>query len=218
MPITAHRVTAVVLLALLFLLAGGAAWRESATVDEIAHVGAGLSYLQRLDMRLTGDHPPLAKLLAAVPLALRGTYADYSSEAWKLSLDFFPAYLTQWLFGDAVLGRWNAWRPTLLWARFPMLLLTLLLGWLVYIYACRLGGPWGGLLCLSAYITTPTVITFGPLVITDLPAALLTLVALWQLGEVWSVPCSRNARYFGLAAGPALLSKFTGLLRLPVVF
>jgi hypothetical protein len=128
MPGIFHRAAAVGLLVLMFFLAAGAALHESATVDEIAHVGAGLSYLQRLDLRLNAEHPPLGKVLAAMPLAIRGTHADYASAAWTLSTDFFPAYLGQWIFGEAVLGRWNDWKSTLLWTRFPMLVLTLLLG------------------------------------------------------------------------------------------
>jgi hypothetical protein len=212
-----HRLAAVLLLLVMFFLAGGAALRESVTVDEVAHIGAGLSYLQRLDLRLNPEHPPLGKLLAAVPLALRGTHADYSSDAWKLASDFFPAYMTQWMFGDAVLGRWNPWKPTLLWARFPMLILTLLLGWVVYVYASRLGGPWGGLLCLSLYVTTPAFLVFGPLVITDLPVTLFSVIALWQLGEMWASPSRRNALLFGLALAAALLSKFTGVLLFAVI-
>ena len=205
------------MLGLMGYLAAGAALRESATVDEIAHVGAGLSYLQRLDLRLNEEHPPLAKALAAIPLVLRGTQADYSSAAWKMSADFFPAYGTQWIFGDAVLGRWNAWRPTLLWARVPMLILTLLLGWLIYRYGSRLGGNWGGVLCLAAYVTTPAFLAFGPLVVTDLPVTLFTLMTLWQLGEIWAEPSRKNSVRFGLTLGAALLSKFTGLLVLPVI-
>src|ERR1700685_1603782 len=140
---------ALLFLVIMFVLAGGAALRESATVDEIAHVGAGLSYLQRFDLRFNPEHPPLAKLLAAIPLALGGTRADYSSNAWKLSDTFFPAYMGQWTFGDAVLGRWNPWRSTLLWARVPMLILTLLLGWIVYVFGTRLGRSWGGMLYSS---------------------------------------------------------------------
>ena len=69
---------AVLLLALMALLADGAARRESATFDEIAHIGAGVSYLQKQDMRMNEEHPPLAKVLAAVPLVIRGVRADYS--------------------------------------------------------------------------------------------------------------------------------------------
>src|SRR5437763_9616075 len=184
----AHGAVAAGLLIIMFFLAGGAALHESATVDEVAHVGAGLSYLQRLDLRLNPEHPPLGKALAALPLAIRGAHADYSGAAWRLAADFSPAYGAQWVFGDAVLGRWNDWKSTLMWARLPMLILTLLLGWFVYRYGSRFGGPWGGLLCLAAYVTTPAFLVFGPLVITDLAVTLFSLIALWQLGEIWAVP------------------------------
>ena len=212
-----HRAAAAGLLAVMCFLAGGAALRESATVDEVSHVGAGLSYFQRLDLRLNPEHPPLAKVLGAIPLAIRGAHADYSMAAWKMSADFFPAYAGQWIFGDAVLGRWNDWKSTLMWARFPMLILTLILGWIVYLYGARLGGPWGGLLCLAAYVTTPAFLVFGPLVITDLPVTLFSVIALWRLGEIWTVPSSRNALLFGLSFGASLVSKFTGLLIIPVI-
>src|SRR6185437_3069468 len=66
------------LLALMALLSGGAAKRESITFDEIAHTGAGVSYWQKLDLRLNEEDPPLSKLIAGLPLALRGVHADYS--------------------------------------------------------------------------------------------------------------------------------------------
>jgi 4-amino-4-deoxy-L-arabinose transferase-like glycosyltransferase len=208
---------AAALLATMFLLAGGAALDESVTVDEFAHVGAGLSYWQRLDMRLNGEHPPLGKLLAALPLAIMGTHADYSSPAWRESRDYYFAYLSQFVFGDAVLGRWNDWRSTAMRARFPMLILTLLLGWVVYRYASRIGGPAGGLLCLAAFVTTPALLVFGPLVLTDVPVTLFSLIALWRLGEIWDAPSPRNAFLFGAAFAGSLLSKFTGVLLIAVV-
>ena len=76
---------AVLLLALMALLAGGAARRESVTIDEVAHIGAGVSYLQKLDMRMNEEHPPLAKVLAALPLVIRGVHADYSQVSWTFS-------------------------------------------------------------------------------------------------------------------------------------
>lgn len=214
---TAPHLAAAALLGAMFLLAGGAALHESATVDEVAHMGAGMSYWQRLDLRFNGEHPPLGKALAGLALVLRGTRADYSSPAWQISTDFFNAYGAQYVFGDAVVGRWNDWKPTLMWARFPMLLLTLVLGWFVYRYGTRLGGPWGGLLCLAAFVTTPAFLVFGPLVLTDVPVTLFSFIALWRLGEIWSAPSRRNALLFGVAFGGALLSKFTGPLLIAVV-
>jgi hypothetical protein len=36
---------------MMFVLAGSAALRESVTIDEVAHIGAGLSCVQKLDLR-----------------------------------------------------------------------------------------------------------------------------------------------------------------------
>src|SRR5580700_4191820 len=113
---SAQYFAAAALLGAMFLISGGAALRESSTVDEATHLSAGMSYWQRLDMRFNGEHPPLGKLLAGLPLALRGTHADYSSQAWQISTDFFYAYGGQYVFGDAVVGRWNDWKSTLIWA------------------------------------------------------------------------------------------------------
>ncbi len=121
------------------LLSGGAARRESLTVDEVAHIGAGVSYLQKLDLRMNEEHPPLAKALAAIPLVLRGVRADYTNVSWTFSTNMFSAFLGEWVFGHSVIMRWNDPYSTLLWARAPMLLLTLLLGLAIYVYGSRLG-------------------------------------------------------------------------------
>src|SRR5207344_2051677 len=143
-------VAAFLLLIFMAILAGGAALRESITIDETAHIEAGVSYLQRFDLRLNDEHPPLPKMVASLPLVVRGVHADYSHISWTISEKFFPAYLGQWVFGEYLLTKWNDPKATLAWARAPMLLLTLMLGWIGYIYACHLGGNWAGLLCLCA--------------------------------------------------------------------
>ena len=212
---TVFSAAAVLLLGLMAVLAGGAAWRESITFDEVSHIAAGLSYVQKADLRLNPEHPPLPKILAAIPLAIRGTKADYSSPAWTQSAEFFPAFLGQWAFGEWVLTRWNDPAGTLAWARAPMLLLTLLLGWVIFTFARRLGGDWGGILCLAVYVASPLFLTFGPLVHTDIAVTLFSLLALWRFAGLWREPTRGNAALFGLCYAGALLSKFTaGLLLL----
>ncbi len=110
-------VFAVALLLLMAILAGGAARRESVTIDEIAHVGAGVSYLQKLDYRMNEEHPPLAKVLAAIPLVVRGVHADYSHLSWTFSAGFFHQYLGEWVFGHALITEWNDPYATIFWAR-----------------------------------------------------------------------------------------------------
>jgi 4-amino-4-deoxy-L-arabinose transferase-like glycosyltransferase len=200
---------ALLLLAAMALMAGGAALRESVTVDEVAHIGAGVSYLQKLDLRLNEEHPPLAKILAAIPLVLRGVHADYSHESWTFSNEFIPAYLGQWVFGDWLLTKWNSSVPAVEWARLPMLLVTLALGWALYVCARRLGGDWGGLLCLGIYVSTPAFLAFGPPVHTDISVTLFSLLTLWTLADIWRNPTRKNVAMFALAFAGALLSKFT---------
>lgn len=204
----------IALLLFMGLLSGGAARRESVTIDEIAHIGAGLSYLQKLDLRMNLEHPPLSKALAALPLLVRGTRADYTHVSWTFSGSGpFNQYLGEWVFGHWLLMKWNEPHATLFWARLPMLLLTLLLGYVLYAIAARLGGPWAGLLCVAAYVTTPAFLAFGPLVITDIVFTLFWILTVWQLPSMWQSPKPSQVFMFGLAFAGALLSKFSsGLL------
>jgi hypothetical protein len=204
---------AAVFLAIMALLAGGAARRESVTVDEVAHIGAGVSYLQKLDMRMNEEHPPLAKVLAALPLVLRRVHADYSHLSWTFSKKNFNEFLGEWVFGHWLIMRWNDPYSTVIWARVPMLLLTLLLGLAIYVFGSRLGDVWGGLLCLCVYVSMPVFLAFGPLVITDIAIALFWVLAIWQLPEMWCSPSRGSLLKFGLALAGAFLAKFSsGLL------
>ncbi len=205
---------AVLLLALMALLADGAARRESVTFDEMAHIGAGVSYLQKLDMRMNEEHPPLAKVLAALPLVVRGVHADYSQISWTFSgSGLFKQLLGEWIFGHWLITRWNEPIATVFWARQPMLFLTLILGIVLFLYGSRLGDQWGGLLCLCAYATMPVMLAFGPLVLTDIAITLFVVLTLWAFAGMWQSPSRGTILLFGLAFGGALLSKFSaGLL------
>ena len=195
------------------VLAGEAVSGESITIDEVAHLGAGVSYLQKLDFRMNEEHPPLAKVLAAIPLVVRGVRADYSDLSWTFSGSFFAETLGQWSWGHSVAMRWNDPYSTMFWARMPMLLLTLALGLALYVFGSRLGNAWGGLLCLAAYVSTPAFLVFGPLVLTDIAVAFFCLLTIWTFAEMWRSPDRGALLRFSLALSGALLSKFSsGLL------
>lgn len=212
-------VVAAVLLLLMAVLSGGAARRESVAVDEVSHIGAGVSYLQKLDLRMNPEHPPLAKVLATLPLVLRGVRADYSDLSWSVSGHGWGNMLGEWSWGHAVTLQWNDPYSTVWWARVPMLLLTLALGLLVYWYAGQLGGAWGGLLCLAVFVSTPTFLTFGPLVLTDITVTFFSLATLWSFASLWRAPSRRALLPFGLLFGASLLSKFSaGILLFGFLF
>ncbi|MGB7759618.1 MAG: glycosyltransferase family 39 protein [Bryobacteraceae bacterium] len=209
---------AIFLLALMAVLAGGAAFRESVAIDELAHIGAGVSNW-KLDLRMNPEHPPLAKLLAAAPLVARGVRVDYSGHIWTWSGQGpFNSMLAEWPFGAWIVTRWNDPDDTLRWARLPMLLLLVATGLAIYRYGERLAGGWGGAFALCWFATMPAFLAFGPLVLTDTAVALFSMVALWSFATLWREQSRSATRRFALALTLALLSKFSaGLLLLVFV-
>ncbi len=206
----AARAAVVILLAYMAVLAGGAARHESVTIDEVAHIGAGVSYLQKFDLRMNEEHPPLAKVISALPLVVRGVHADYTSKPWTFSNStMLGQYLGEWVFGHMFLMSWNNPFSTLWWARVPMLLLTLLLGAVLFRYGSQLGGPWGGLLCLCAFVTMPAFLAFGPLVLTDIAVTFFSVLTIWQLPNLWRSPSLGTIVKFGLVFAGSLLTKFS---------
>jgi len=195
-------------------LAGSAAFRESVAIDELAHIGAGVSYWQKLDLRMNPEHPPLVKLLAAAPLVARGVHVDYKGHIWTWSGQGpFNSMLAEWPFGAWMITQWNDRDATLRWARLPMLLLLVATGLVIYRYGERLADGWGGAFALCWFATMPVFLTFGPLVLTDTAVALFSLVALWTFATLWRDQSKRATRRFALALTLALLSKFSaGLL------
>jgi 4-amino-4-deoxy-L-arabinose transferase-like glycosyltransferase len=176
----------------------------------MAHIGAGVSYLQKLDMRMNEEHPPLAKVLAALPLVVRGVHADYSHISWAFSgSGLFKQYLGEWIFGHWLISRWNDPIATVFWARQPMLVLTLVLGIVLFLFGAQIGDRWGGLLCLCAYATMPVMLAFGPLVLTDIAITLFVVLTVWAFASMWRSPSRGTVLLFGLAFGAALLSKFS---------
>src|SRR5215831_13621769 len=54
----------------------------SATADEVAHLPAGYTYWTTRDFRMNPEHPPLVKLLAALPLLPMGPYVKWDDATW----------------------------------------------------------------------------------------------------------------------------------------
>src|SRR5436305_14384615 len=76
-------IAAIALIGIFCLQALLAVGRLSATSDEPIHLVAGYSYWQTRDFRINPEHPPLAKLIAALPLLIINPTLDTSSEYWK---------------------------------------------------------------------------------------------------------------------------------------
>ncbi|MBI3185586.1 MAG: glycosyltransferase family 39 protein [Myxococcales bacterium] len=218
-----------VVVLLLAAFAASGTWslgQESATYDETAHLPAGLSYLERWDFRLNPEHPPLAKLWAALPVYALGMRGDYDSPAWRgraRALGRPRTAADQWLYGFELLnGKVSAAErrdpfAMLVPARLAMLLLGVFLGLLVYAWARALFGVPGSLVSLFLYSLCPTMLAHTRLVTTDLAAALGMVAALFAFRQFLVRPGALWLALCGLAAGAALLAKFSALLLGPML-
>jgi 4-amino-4-deoxy-L-arabinose transferase-like glycosyltransferase len=204
------RAPSLALLLLGLLLAQGLAFigESSQTSDEAAHLLAGYTYLKTGRFGAYPGEPPLMKELAAAPLLLVDLNLPIAPEGAK------PAVFK---LGREFLHENRVSSDTiLLLARLPMLGLSLLLGWSIFVWGRRLFGSRGGLLALALYALDPNVVAHSSLVMTDLGATLFMFLAVFAFWCWTERPGARPIVLAGLATGAALASKYTALWLLPM--
>jgi 4-amino-4-deoxy-L-arabinose transferase-like glycosyltransferase len=200
------------LLTVMLLLMLGSSWEDSLTFDEPAHITAGYAYLRFRDARLNYEHPPLVKMLAAIPLLPLSPRFPLTPSAWQ------EANNGQWETAFLFLYRSenDPYRIAAL-ARLGPIALTVLLGFVLFRWARQWVGSGGALLTLFLFVFSPTLLAHGRLVTTDVAAAFgVTLVA-FAFSHFLSVPRRKTALRSGLALGIALLCKFSTFLLVPYI-
>jgi 4-amino-4-deoxy-L-arabinose transferase-like glycosyltransferase len=188
-------------------------WRKGLTADEFYHVPAGYYHLTAGEFRVNTEHPPLVKMLAALPLLFVGIEAP--PPRYEPSAE--PRERTEQTL--ALFWRANTARFETIsfWTRVPAVLITLALGWLVFVFARRLFGPRAALLAVLLYVFEPTVLAHGRVVQTDVPAAFSYLLFFYALDTYWRGVTTRRALGVGFAAGLALATKFSLVIVAPVL-
>lgn len=180
------------------------AWQESQTVDEAVHLSAGLSYLKTGDFRLNPEHPPLIKELSALPLLFTKVTFPVNDPTWSK--------WAQYPLGVVFLYQ-NALSPqTILFlGRLPNMLLTILLGWLIWRTSRKLFGDWGGLFSTSLFAFDPGFIAHGSLVTTDLGFTLFSFWAVLRFKALMDKPTKKNTIFFVAMLWIMAMTKFSFL-------
>ena len=204
------------LLGLMFCLAFFSILGDANTMDELAHTGAGYSYIVKQDMRLNPEHPPLLKDLAGLSVWLGSkitqTKINFPDqiEAWQEEKN------GQWDFGRQFLFHsGNDADKIILWARLPMILIMILLGFYVFKWTRERYGDKASLIALFLYSLSPTFLAHGRLVTTDVGAAAAFFIATYYLIKWLENQNWKNMIIAGLVFGLALLTKFSLVLLIP---
>lgn len=188
--------------------------REAPTNDELVHIPAGYYSLVRPDFRLNPEHPPLVKMWACLPLlVIRPKVYTPPDGADEESARF--TVLASVEFWQANQDRFRA---ITFWARVPMVLLTLGLGVLIFVYGRQLFGVRAAVLSVALFSLEPTMRAHGWIVHTDVAAAFGYLLFLAALQAYYRAPTFSRALGFGCATGLALLTKFSLAILFPIFF
>jgi 4-amino-4-deoxy-L-arabinose transferase-like glycosyltransferase len=206
---TRTRLTVVVLLALQFTLAQISQRGESPTVDEVAHLPAGISYWQKGTFRLYPHNPPLVKLAAAAPVLLLKprTAGLYTNPSWR-STPPIQASIAHEFAVDNAARYFEIFRT----ARSVIPIFALIGGLAVFAWARSLYGNSGGLLALALWCLCPNVLAHARLITSDVGATSLGVAATFAFWRYLKAPTSGRAALAGLMLGLAVLAKFSSLL------
>jgi len=207
---TTTNLIAIALLVVMFFTAVFSIKDDSATMDELAHIPAGYSYLSQRDFRLNPEHPPLVKDLAAIPLLGLNLNFPKNHPSWTEGVN------QQWWLGNEFLyhSENNADQIIFL-ARLPMILLLIFLGWFLFFWAKQLGGNKVGLMVLTLFSFSPTFLAHGRVVTTDVGATLGIVLATYFWLKFLKEPTKKNIFLAGITLGLALVLKFSTILLVP---
>jgi 4-amino-4-deoxy-L-arabinose transferase-like glycosyltransferase len=197
---------------LLALMAGLQMWsatKESQVWDEVFELGSGYAYLKTGRLRFNLEQPPLAKVLAALPLLYLNPRLPVEDPSWinKQDIEFGFAFM----FHNRV--------PTdtmLIAARSSIILLTAALGLLMAVWTSRRFGNGPALLALALLAFDPNILAHGHYATTDLGATFFIFAAC----IVWDAFLGSRRKLHlvlaGILLGFAIGTKFSALMLLPV--
>ncbi len=185
----------------------------SITSDEIDHLHAAYRYLQCNDFGWNPEHPPLVKIVAALPLIamrINDPIAHACGLANSKEIDFVAGH--DFVFANP--------ESMLTAARWAVSLFSVLLLLTVWFFARRMFGLPVAMICGVLVAFDPNILANGALVTTDVAAALAFLLAVYALYCYSTEPNFTRLLAIGLATGFALCAKHSMILLaiiLPVV-
>jgi len=184
--------------------------RESLTWDEDDHMFAGYMMAHTGDYGLNPEHPPLVKLLAALPLVgmnlwvppLRGRF--FKEEAYVDGRD--------WLARNDGASQKLVFRM-----RLAAGLLMIGLSLVVFFAAREWFGTAAGLIALTILAFDPAILANSALVTTDIGVSLFFLASIYAFYRYVKEPTPFRLLMAGLAAGLLLATKHSGILLAPML-
>jgi Dolichyl-phosphate-mannose-protein mannosyltransferase len=186
--------------------------RASVTVDESPHILAGYRHLQCGDYGINPEHPPMAKMLAAIPLQFRAMNQppwDCGSQMTSKPDSF--TYGGRFLVENGVDG---VVVPT----RLSIALLSLFLAAMVFLAAREMFGRTEALVALALLAFEPNLIGHGSVVTTDMALSATAFAFIYTLYRYCRKTSWLRFIVVGLALGLMLSAKHSAVFFVGISF
>ncbi|HEX8974557.1 MAG TPA: glycosyltransferase family 39 protein [Patescibacteria group bacterium] len=186
---------------------------DSAIFDETAHIPAGFSYVTQHDMRLNPEHPPLLKDLAGLSaLIFAHPKFDTTQSYWTTDIN------GQWDAGHNFLYQnGNNADAIIFWSRLPIVLISVIFGLFIFLWAKEIAGIAAGLFALLLYACDPNILGHNHYVTTDLGIAAFLAFAMYFFLKFIKNPSWKNAFWGGIFLGLVHTVKFSSVIILPIM-
>lgn len=179
---------------------------ETPTYDEPLNIAAGLLILNKGDYDLQVTDPPLGKMWMAFLLARVGAKLPEGIARPEPGKPYTTGYPQAVVYGNVV-----DHRLLMTLARLPQIILTLLLGVMVFA-VCGLRWGWSaGLFALTIFSFEPTFLAHGRYATTDMMATFTFAAACIACEAFVARPSNPRLALAGLSVGTALASKYSNL-------
>jgi len=212
MRIFTKEILMVIILILLFLFQSVITLTSKTPVfDDPAAITIGTYFVKYLDTSMYILHPPLIYILAGLPLQFVDINLPYSYKECT-EMGFYKCSQ------DTVFESNNDVEKIGTYSKIPFIVISLILGLILFFFAKELYGKNAGYFTLTLYAFSPTILGYNTIIFTDLVVTFFIVSATYFLWKLLIQGYTKTRLIFaGIFLGLALASKFTAILLIPII-
>lgn len=187
---------------------------KSATSDEPLHAAGAFTHVFLRDYRLNPEDPPLWNYWAMLPRSTRSLHIPADNELWAKQMDDTAFGMP---FSSVILFTLeNRGTEFIQSTRAMMVLLGVMLGAVIAIWAGQIAGKTGAIVATALFAFDPNFLAHAALVKNDVALSLVMTamcLAVYRVGRraTWA-----NVLCAALLLGAGMATKFSGVLLMPI--
>jgi len=187
-----------------------------ATLDEARYIPAGFSHWDRGEFVLANDSPPLARMMAVLPLLpLEVNLASYDPKGHNIDAGE-NLRDRELVYGGRFANDNPRYFKLFFLARLTGFLWWLLGAWVIVRWSSDLYGGMAGVLALALWCLSPNILPHEQRATPELPTAVICAAATYVFGRYLLRPSWDKALMAGLLLGVAQLVEFVSLALLVI--